>query len=539
MMNNWLQSCGVAGGFRRLGLFALALGATACGGGGGGSVPGFSPSPGPLVEPWVPGQFRPAATFAAYCAVPRSGTDPSTGMPFPDRPGSLLHENNWLRSWSNDYYLWYDEIVDRNPANYTTPAYFDLLRTFELTPSGQPRDRFHYSFPTDQWQAQSQSGITAGYGVQWAILAGTPPREVVVAYTHADSPGGDLLLRGTRVLAVDGISVVSATATAEVEFLNAALFPAVPGVAHNFEVMDPGASESRTVTLVSAIVQIQPVQNARVLDTAYGRVGYLHFTDHIATAEQQLIDAMTMLAAADLHDLVLDIRYNSGGFLAIASELAYMVAGPAATAGRVFERQRFNDKHSAIHPFTGAALAPLPFLDVALGLSAQPGTPLPSLNLSRVFVITGGATCSASESLINSLRGVDVEVIQIGTPTCGKPYGFYPADNCGTTYFSIQFQVENEKGFGDFGEGFTPMPGSGPPGATTPGCLVADSFTHELGDPEEARLAAALQYRISSSCSGTIGAAAPHLSKPAEAAIREPAIPKPFWLQERIEMPVP
>ena len=33
-----------------------------------------------------------------------------------------------------------------------------------------------------------------------------------------------------------------------------------------------------------------------------------------------------------------------------------------------------------------------------------------------------------------------VQVFQIGSTTCGKPYGFYPQDNCGTTYFSIQFQ---------------------------------------------------------------------------------------------------
>jgi hypothetical protein len=54
------------------------------------------------------------------------------------------------------------------------------------------------------------------------------------------------------------------------------------------------------------------------------------------------------------------------------------------------------------------------------------------------------------------LRGIDVEVVQIGSPTCGKPYGFYPTDNCGTTYFTIQFQGVNNKGFGDFADGFIP-----------------------------------------------------------------------------------
>ena len=71
------------------------------------------------------------------------------------------------------------------------------------------------------------------------------------------------------------------------------------------------------------------------------------------------------------------------------------------------------------------------------------GEPLPTLDLDRVFVLTGPGTCSASEAIINGLRGIDVEVILIGETTCGKPHGFYPADNCGTTYFTVQFEIVN------------------------------------------------------------------------------------------------
>ena len=53
-------------------------------------------------------------------------------------------------------------------------------------------------------------------------------------------------------------------------------------------------------------------------------------------------------------------------------------------------------------------------------------------------------------AVINGLRGVNVEVYVIGSTTCGKPYGFYPTDNCGTTYFSIQFRGVNALGFGDY-----------------------------------------------------------------------------------------
>ena len=87
---------------------------------------------------------------------------------------------------------------------------------------------------------------------------------------------------------------------------------------------------------------------------------------------------------------------------------------------------------------TGDAIVPTPFHNRSLGFdpTLPVNTPLPTLNLSRVYVITGSGTCSASESVINSLRGVGVTVYQIGSTTCGKPYGFYPTDNCGTTYFT-------------------------------------------------------------------------------------------------------
>ena len=52
--------------------------------------------------------------------------------------------------------------------------------------------------------------------------------------------------------------------------------------------------------------------------------------------------------------------------------------------------------------------------------------------------------------------GIDIDVRLIGDTTCGKPYGFLPEDNCGTTYFTVQFKGANAKGFGDYSDGFTP-----------------------------------------------------------------------------------
>jgi carboxyl-terminal processing protease len=483
----------------------LAIGACGGGGSGGGAAGGGAVN-------WTPGVFSPASSFVAQCAAPRAGIDPDTGQRYPDRQGSRLTENHWLRSWSNDTYLWYDEIVDRDPAQSTTPAYFDLLRTTATTASGQPKDRFHFRMTTAQWRALAQSGTAAGYGAAWAILASTPPRDIRVAYTEPNSPATSPsanLARGARVLAIDGVSVDTNSAQG-VDILNAGLFPDDPGEAHTFTIRDHGAVSDRTITMTSANVTTAPVQHVKTIDTDHGRFGYLLFNDHIATAEQALINAFTALQSATIDELIVDLRYNSGGYLVIASQLAYQIAGPVRTAGRTFELTRFNRKHPTTDPVTRQPITPMPFADAGVGLSAPSGFPLPALGLGRVFVLTGADTCSASESVVNGLRGIGVDVVLIGGTTCGKPYGFYPTDNCGTTYFTIQFRGENAAGFGDYTDGFTPTTNAPPPvGTRVTGCYIQDDFAHALGDPEERRLAVALAYPVDGCPVGILAAQTP------------------------------
>ena len=64
----------------------------------------------------------------------------------------------------------------------------------------------------------------------------------------------------------------------------------------------------------------------------------MHFTDFIATAEFEVATAVSQLQTAGITDLVLDIRYNGGGYLDIASEVGFMIAGPNRSAGKTFEK---------------------------------------------------------------------------------------------------------------------------------------------------------------------------------------------------------
>ncbi|MGI1679792.1 MAG: peptidase [Cellvibrionaceae bacterium] len=475
---------------------------SACGGGSSsGSAPVSTTRPVNQIgnaNNWQSGVFAPASDFINLCENPRIGIDPTTSNNYPDEQGTTTDENNWLRSMTNDLYLWYDEVPDVNPALYSsTEDYFDLLVTDATTPSGAFKDQFHFTYPSEEWFNITQGGVSAGYGAEFALIRADPPREIVVAYTQPNSPATDVgITRGARVISVDGEPV----STGDTDILNAAVFPDEIGVSHQFEIQDLGSTTRRVVTMVSQDVTTIPVQNVKTISTATGNVGYLTFNDHIATAEQGLIDAVNQLAADNISDLVIDLRYNRGGFLYIASQLSYMIAGPANTAGKDFERLVFNDKHPSINPVTGRALGPRPFYNAT---SASQPTGLPTLNLNRVFILSGSDTCSASESIINGLRGIDIDVYQIGTTTCGKPYGFYEMPNCGTSYFTIMFRGDNAKGFGDYADGFAPQNTIEGVGTLLPGCTVADDFTHQLGDENERKLAGALSYRAQLESTGT------------------------------------
>jgi len=458
----------------------------------------------------------PAATFENRCQAPRGGVDPATGLAYPDLQGTVLDENNFLRSFSDNTYLWYDEIIDRDPGLFNDPlTYFDGLKTNAITPSNADKDKFHFTFDSAEWFQLSQGGVSSGYGAELVFFRAAPPRDAKVAYTEPNSPASGVFLeRGAVLLAVDGRDFVNDNTQAGVDIINAGLFPETVGETHTFTIRDLGAANSRDITMTSALITSAPVQNVQVLDTPTGRVGYMLFNDHIITAEEGLVNAVnTLNAGQGINDLVLDLRYNGGGFLFIASQMAYMIAGPAQTAGRTFELVQFNDKHPITDPVNLTPISPTPFFNIASGFGNLPANQaLPNLGLSRVFVITGPGTCSASEAIINGLRGVDVEVIQIGSTTCGKPYGFYETPNCGTSYFTIQFRGINEKGFGDYTDGFSPA-NAGVQATTVPGCSVADDFNALLGDPAEGRLAAALSYRDNQTCPLPTGFSQPGVSK--------------------------
>ncbi|OUU39415.1 MAG: hypothetical protein CBC09_02275 [Cellvibrionales bacterium TMED49] len=448
---------------------------------------------------WEPGVFEEHQNLAQICESPR----PS------DLLGTMSDENNWIRSWSNDTYLWYDELPDIDPSSVDNNIeYFNLMKTDGLTPAGKFKDPpgYHHSIPTEQYLAQVAGEPTYGYGMELMFFNPPQTRRIFVIFNQPGTVASRYSIdRGTEILSVNGEMV----AGGDQSVILAGLNPTSLGTINNFLVRSWGSSGTRSISMQGEEIPQDHVMRRtffniqKSLDTQFNQVGYLLFNDHSVHSEGELVEDFSWFMAQNIDELVLDLRYNRGGLSYVASQVGYMIAGESSL-GRVFLRYTFNKKHTIFDPVTGGLISGRNFLAYTYGNTAVTGLPLnrplPSLNLSRVFILADRNTCSASELIINGLRGIGVEVVLIGGGTCGKPYGGYYTDNCGTTYYTIQMKAANETGFGDYSDGFIPTLGVDSGGSEITGCLVDDFLGKPLGSRDENMLAAALYYVANGEC---------------------------------------
>jgi len=184
-------------------LFAATL--SACGGGGGSGSPAPAPPPS--------GALPPSSSLAQQCAPTNLLAQQA------NRTASLDTEKRWVRSYMDEAYLWYREVppIDSALAQYSNTAdvtaslgaYFDALLTTARTPSGKLKDEFSFTYPTVEWNALSQGGTTAGYGIEWYLGSPTPPRELRIAYVDPGTPAANAtLMRGLRVVSINGVDIV-------------------------------------------------------------------------------------------------------------------------------------------------------------------------------------------------------------------------------------------------------------------------------------------------------------------------------------------
>lgn len=219
-------------------------------------------------------------------------------------------------------------------------------------------------------------------------------------------------------------------------------------------------SPAKSYSLTSGAIALNPILKAQTEQVGTHKVGYLCYAGFEAGFDEELLNEFKTFKSEGITDLVIDLRYNHGGHVVSANLMATCVAG-TLSSGKVFAEYRYNDTRMK-------ALGnkrPQEKFGEKLSLT-QPLTD-GMLNLSKVYILIGANSASASELVINALRGIDVEVYLIGETTTGKNVGMevirvgknesYGKDLEKTYDIApITFQTYNAKGYGDYQDGFKP-----------------------------------------------------------------------------------
>jgi carboxyl-terminal processing protease len=411
---------------------------------------------------------------------------------------SVRDQNSWLAFYMDAWYFWYALAPRPDPAAYASVQSFFDASLYAGGDPAFPPDRFSRGEPTASFERFYGDGETLGYGVavNGVEAVADPALPLYVRYVEPLSDGAARgVVRGDIVVSVNGRPAADIVASGDF----GALTPSREGETLQL-VLRNAAGTERTVIVTARVFALTPVAGATVYTTQGGRkLAYLMVKDMIDQAQSGLDAAFASFRVQGVQDLVLDLRYNGGGLVSVGRNVASYVAG-ARAAGQTYAELLYNDKASGYNQrFTFRS-------------------PVDALALTRVFVLAGPRTCSASEQVVNGLRGVGVEVIAVGDVTCGKPVGSLPQDaGCGTTYSVVNFESVNALRQGRYFDGF----------AAT--CAVAEDWTTAQGATNDPLVMAAAYYADTGLCAPTAAGRAQPLTVRAKR--------RPAWLnEERSEM---
>lgn len=194
-------------------------------------------------------------------------------------------------------------------------------------------------------------------------------------------------------------------------------------------------------------------------------IGYMVLNSFLGDTSQINNDfqrVMNIFSNKNVTDIIVDLRYNGGGYVSVQEKLADYLA-PASTNDKLMMKETFNDKHQSYNTTLNFKKA---------------GT----LNPTHIFFIVSQSTASASELLINNLKPyMDVKLIG-PTNTDGKPVGFFPLSAGDWYVFPVSFRSTNSANAGGYFNGFTPD------------AITADGLDKDWGDVTESCLAKAIKY---------------------------------------------
>lgn len=359
---------------------------------------------------------------------------------------------------TRDVYLWNDQI----PSSFNARVYEDppeimnAIRQYSTEPGfSSPVD--HYSFAMKQMEWDNLSnGITSDFGLNAFFYTDSDLR---VRLVEEASPAGKAgIRRGWKFVKVAGSSDISSDNT---DFLVQNIYES-GSTAFTFQKPDGSTVD---ITLNSETYQEDPV----VLDSVYTegtkKAGYIVFNSFLGdtgTVINEVTRVFNRFVAENVTDVIVDLRYNGGGYVSVSEALANFLVKPAAD-GSIMMTQQYNENYSDLNEVT---------------MFRKRGT----LNVNNIYFVVTDNTASASELLINNLKPY-MNVKLVGPePTYGKPVGFFPIPVGDWYIFPVSFRSTNGQNQGNYFDGIAVDQ------------QVNDGLDKDWGDRSEAALGSVLSY---------------------------------------------
>ena len=357
-----------------------------------------------------------------------------------------------------EFYFWYNmpeasSVTETNKDNYEDPyALLEAMRYKTL-------DRWSFVADYNEFLAEMQ-GTFVGHGFRIGV-DGSGLARIVMVYKNSPLYANGVR-RGWIIKKINNTDPAPILISGDAEAYSNLIGPSQAGITNIFVFQKPDGTDV-TISSTKSTFTVNTVHVSDVLQLSSGPTGHLVFDSFITPSIDELATAFATFKAAGIKDLILDLRYNTGGYLNIAQTLASYIAGDTRK-GSVFAKLQYNNKHISDN-YT------FPFI----------ATPY-SLDLKRVVVITTRSTASASEAVMNGLRPF-VNVVSIGDTTNGKPTGMngWPVAN---KYYMwpVTFKMVNADNQGEYFDGIFPAK------------VLPDDITRDFSDREEICFKEAIHY---------------------------------------------
>lgn len=392
--------------------------------------------------------------FLTVSCLDEPVVDPSTIQSDPNN-SNASDINEFVDEVMHSIYLWAEDTPDI--ADISERAFPNPQNLLAVLRSRQDRySGIVESLPSGVSARVAQS-LDAGLGLVLTLRRGGG---IFVLHAKKGSPA-DLagIQRGDIIQEIDGQVANEVTGTALLS----------RSVGQTYLLGIQRETDRLNISVTSDFLDIDYVSDYKVINLINGeKTGYLFYDDFREESSNKLNEVFGLFQQAGVKHLILDLRYNGGGSVDVARDLASMIYGQG-TSEDVFLKEVFNEEYDNFNS----------------DVNFREGG-IPRLNLEDLIVITGSGTASASEAIIHCLSPY-MPVYTIGQTTEGKNVGSILYSKFGYDFFPILFRVTDRNGDGNYSGGITP-------GVDVQGLQEGDYINVLLGDEGIGRVRVALDF---------------------------------------------